>query len=698
MDKTILLFFILTNLSLFGQSPNIQHFSTSDFQGAAQTWAVSQDEDGLLFFANSDGILIYDGIDWELVSLPNKTLTENVYIDAPTQVVYVGGYGQFGYLERLANGEYQYRSLVDKIEADYRKFTRVAYIMSIPNGVAFISNKTLYLYTNGAFNCLPLAEEGRFFKKGNQILLRLFNNRYYELIANELVETTSEAIFGLERVVDVCPYQNEGEYLAISKGKVQLITEQGSSQAFPLMDGEKEYEGIFRLYKLANDRYLFDLLDRTALVTDQHGKLLWHFTAKNGLAGTVMNLFEDRDNHLWILTSNGISYAEIGSPFTKYDEHHGLGKATVLSLHRTEGLVYAGTSRGLYYRSAAQNFEPVLYTNKRVTTGELWNFKEIHGRHLVASGYGVYDLKNNEMDFLVGQRWVHALGELAQHKNAFLFGTYADGLFAAILKDGNWTKQKVKGFEEEIRFIEEDQEGNVWISHYNKGIFKLKLSASLDSVLNQTFYSIEEGLPSKENNRIFKLANGELVVTTINGFYQYDKAQDRFISHAALNASLPENFCIYNIHESNSGDLWLWAAELSPAKVELGAVLRKQGDGSYLLEKDIFYKIKKEIRGLGVDIDAPILSLENGGALFGYGKEIIKYDPVASKEKQAKVETLFKRINFGDSSYATQTKKMVNLPYERNDFEVEVALPFYEAASENLYRFKLKGYKKEWSP
>src|SRR6187401_1806790 len=52
-------------------TPRITHYTKKEFNSDSQFWAMCQDKDGVLYFANNDGAVIFDGEQWQTVKLPN---------------------------------------------------------------------------------------------------------------------------------------------------------------------------------------------------------------------------------------------------------------------------------------------------------------------------------------------------------------------------------------------------------------------------------------------------------------------------------------------------------------------------------------------------------------------------------------------------------------------------------------------------
>ena len=66
--KFSLLFFLLIIKQCYSQNtiglPDILNYSKQDYKAGAQNRQIRQDKKGILYFANSEGVLTFDGINW----------------------------------------------------------------------------------------------------------------------------------------------------------------------------------------------------------------------------------------------------------------------------------------------------------------------------------------------------------------------------------------------------------------------------------------------------------------------------------------------------------------------------------------------------------------------------------------------------------------------------------------------------------
>ena len=104
----LLLFFIFNvksqnkSLEILPNIPLLDHFTPNDYQGGIQNWAFDQNSEGVLYVANNDGLLEFDGRKWNKYDVPNSTRLRAVKVDSHDRI-FVGGQGQIGYFSKTKN-------------------------------------------------------------------------------------------------------------------------------------------------------------------------------------------------------------------------------------------------------------------------------------------------------------------------------------------------------------------------------------------------------------------------------------------------------------------------------------------------------------------------------------------------------------------------------------------------------------------
>jgi hypothetical protein len=71
--------------------PPIVKYAPFTYGAGNQNWMISQDENHYLFFANNEGLLEFNGSNWELYPSPNETILRSVKVIG--NKIYTGSYG-----------------------------------------------------------------------------------------------------------------------------------------------------------------------------------------------------------------------------------------------------------------------------------------------------------------------------------------------------------------------------------------------------------------------------------------------------------------------------------------------------------------------------------------------------------------------------------------------------------------------------
>jgi len=88
----------------------LQIFSPKTYNAHPQVWSAVQDSRGVMYFANPDGVLEFDGVTWRRIPIPGNAAVRSVTADSQGRIG-VGAQGEFGILEHDAQGLVRYRSL-----------------------------------------------------------------------------------------------------------------------------------------------------------------------------------------------------------------------------------------------------------------------------------------------------------------------------------------------------------------------------------------------------------------------------------------------------------------------------------------------------------------------------------------------------------------------------------------------------------
>ena len=79
-------------------TPFIKNYNKADYNAGQQNWKIHQGPDGRLYFANNEGILEFDGLNWTLHRLPKRIIARSLFVSEDGRI-YAGGFNEFGYFK-----------------------------------------------------------------------------------------------------------------------------------------------------------------------------------------------------------------------------------------------------------------------------------------------------------------------------------------------------------------------------------------------------------------------------------------------------------------------------------------------------------------------------------------------------------------------------------------------------------------------
>jgi len=287
-------------------------------------------------------------------------------------------------------------------------------------------------------------------------------------------------------------------------------------------------------------------------------------------------------------------------------------------------------------------------------------------------------------------------------KNCFLkFYIYSNhcssyqGLFILKKTGSKWAfSHFVKGnFNESSPMFEEDDDGTVWFSHWQKGLFRLYFNSSYDSVKHVTLYNETKGFPSNHNNTLFRI-NKQIVFSSERGFYMYNRRNDKMEPYERFNHLFNTLPAYMRLHEGKNGDIWFMSGRF------LG-VARKDKNNSYKMDSLTYRTLQSKViigfENLNfIDNDNLIMNTEDG---FSW----IKTQPQQPDGKHFKVILLSVVITNNDSDESPSRQIVDDLfangkiNHHQNSLRFEFIAPEYRNENMVEYSYMLENYDKSWS-
>lgn len=680
--------------------PFVRHFRTVEYKAGIQNWDIAQDKRGLIYIANNFGLLEFDGNQWQVFGVPNGTKVRSVAID-PLGKIYVGCQGDFGYFFPNERGQLDYTSLADSLESRYRNFDETWSVYIDKQRVYFCTFSRIYIYDVG--KGLSVIEPNQAidlsFLVNRQLYVNERNSGIGLLMGSSLTKLPGGDFFSGMSVSSILPLHNDE--LLVSTFQHGLFVWRGSTilpwnTALQKLLKEANVNSVVRL---RNGNFAVGTQNDGLLIINPDGVLLMHLTRGRGLENrTVLSLYEDDLNNLWVGQNNGIVYVELGSPFTFINEQAGL-PGTGYAAYLDGNDLYLGTNTGLYKK---ENTTLSSFQLIDGTRGQVYHVGR-YGNDLLAGHHtGAYRIDGDHAVSISSEPGSWVFVPQKSKPDRLIEGTYNGLLLLARGKDGHWKfDRKLKGFAESSRVMAEDLNGDVWITHGYKGVFRLRLDGTADSISGVSYYGADKGFPTQRLINVFRIRN-ELVFTSERGVFQYNPSTDSFERDDFFTRKLGGDVQLWSMQEDALGNIYFIGVN------HLG-VFQKTASGDYVLHSQDFSKIRKYLND---DLEN-ITILKNNEVLFGSKDGFIHYDPSRRRDKPVTFRTLIRSVithherdsilfygNYvnGDSIVDKQLDwYKPEIPYASNSMNFVYSATSFEGDADLQFQYYLENYEKSWS-
>ncbi|RPD41962.1 helix-turn-helix and ligand-binding sensor domain-containing protein [Chitinophaga barathri] len=723
-------------------APSVLHFSKQQYAGGGQTWDADMDPQGILYFANNEGLLTFNGHSWKMLPVPNHTRLRSVKAGENGRI-YAGAQDDFGYYLADADGVLRYTSLKPLIPAGEREFADIWNIVPYEGTVFFRSNNKIFAYREdrvrvyhapGEWRLLCRSGQGLYAQDARQGLLQFTGNGWKPIgpaVADKqllvtavldhpqdtlLLFTYKHGIFKLHGG-RLYPYLTPAAE-ALQKARIQCAMEWGNSQ---LLVGTAE-AGCY-------------ILNR------QTGAVIQQFGLQEGLQhNSIRKIFPDPGQNIWLALDNGIDMIRYNTAIKQIhpDKHQYLSTYAAKVFNRQ---LYIGTSDGLYVTPLAGNAGPGKSgnTNSKLSPGtggavhpdpsggplpsgnngqdgafnpagtDNYNdlsFQENRFRKVEQSGGQVWSLAMTGGQLLMGHHeGAFRIGEAAAEPllkgtGCWLFlpqaartliGCY-NGLRTMGQQDGRFDKaRQVNVLFESLRFLTAEQDSVIWASHPYRGVYRIVTDK--DTTLRFTLFTSRHGLPSDNNNFVFRI-RGRMVVATQAGIYEFDPVRQTFAPSPWLFpvlGAVPIQF----LTEDTGGNIWFVSNKM-PGVVDFH---RKQGDKPY---RTMYFP---ELKGMIVTGFENIYPYNDENIFVGGEKGMyhINYQKYRQPKKEPRV--MISQVNargekdsllFGGFLPAGKAS-FKTLPAAYAGFHFEYASPACGHGGNMEFSYRLEGFDPAWS-
>ena len=663
--------------------PPIQNFSPVAYNAQNQNWAISQSSNKLIYVANNEGLLEFNGASWTLYPSPNETIMRSV--TAIDDKIYTGCYMEFGYWQKNKQGILKYTSLSNNLNKELIQDEEFWKIIGLDNYVVFQSLNRIYIYNilDKSFNILDSIDRiVKIYKVEESIYFQKINKGIFKIEKGEGVIFLDHDVLKKEEVINIFSIDNELIFITRDHGIYTYKNERFSTWQNSLSI-QLENVSFYDAIKLSNENLILSTIGNGLICIDKYGKVLFKINQSNGLINnTALSIFEDIDNNVWLALDNGISYINIESPFNIYEDERGTLGSVYASAIFGENL-YLGTNQGLFFKPFNDKGEFKLIDRMQ---GQVWSLKVIDNELFCGHHSGTYIIVDDEAKKIADIQGTWNIDKLDENSNLLLQGNY-DGLYI-LERSNNWKlRNKIEGFNNSARHFEVLKD-LIFVNHEYNGVFKVKIDSSYTKAINIDIDSSLKGA----NSGISKYKN-EILYAYKKGIFKYNQKEEKFNRDSILSNIYTEDDYISGriIVDKKDDKFWMFTRSnltvVSPGKLaslpKIKTVPLTYEERSNVVEYENIINIGNDKYLIGSSL---------GYAVFDSKKVYINDFMVYLN----KIETGINK-DHGIANNLIDIEEKINFKNDENNLRISFYTPEYSKYLKPNYQFQLLGIYDEWS-
>ena len=682
MKKYFLIFFISFSVNSQLLSP-IQSFSPDQYNAANQNWDITQSDENDIFFANNDGLLKYNGSRWTTYLSPNGSIVRS--IKAVKNRVYAALYEDFGYWEKDISGNHTYVSLVNENELTVDNDEEFWNILYYDDWLIFQSLKRLIMYND-------VSREIKTFEPSKNIFNSfIVEKRIYYTLSSGLytIENGNEKLISNDtRLKNTTQYPHilnifkKDNSILIVTDKLEFyellpngnLIDLYSLSTNPLFSGIS----VFKTIRLKDGGFAIGTVGRGLMLIDKNGNLIKIIDKSQGIINnTILSLYEDSKNNLWLGLDNGISLINSESAFKIYNDSDGI-LGTVYASKFYKGILYVGTNQGLFYK------KPLDTKFKLVpnTSGQVWSLTIIDDSLFCGHNNGSFVIERGFASKIENTTGSWNFRKVSESSELILEGGYS-GINVLTKKDDKWVvRNKIKGFDISSRLLEISKNGKIIVSHGYKGIYKLSLSPDFYNLKNVI---MDSTVTIGGNASLAKFGN-EIYYNFSGGFYKYDELKDVFNRDIFLSNLSDKELINGIIINDNNNKLWLFSEnymhyvykDLMSNENKIKSIIFPEK-----LRKTVFENISR------IKNEEYIIGTNNGYILFDLEKYFLNSPSIQLERVEVS--------NRNELPFPVTINEGLQLDYRTNNINFYFNSSNFQKFETVEYQHLLDGYMEQWS-
>ncbi|HEA29368.1 MAG TPA: Two component regulator three Y domain-containing protein [Leeuwenhoekiella sp.] len=506
--------------------PPVTNYSVKTYNGASQNWGVSSDADGVIYVANNDGLLRYDGQRWQLYSLPNKTTIRSVFCLGKR--IYTGSYEEFGYWQKNAYGKLSYTSLTHLLKPGSFKNEEFWEIEAYGEGVAFRSFGQVYIYDNTSIKATkPSFLITSICNLKGELVVGAQNGRLYKLHNNRLEAFSVNATPAAVSITDLSFFNEELIIGTRTSGLFKMKDQEILSWENVAVNNFLVTNELNKIETYGKTNIAFGTIKGGVLTFNSQEQTTANYYRGNGLENNTVLALHESYGKLWVGLDNGLDEIKLQGGISYYQEKTGeLG--AVYDIAQLGDALYLGSNTGIHViRDGQRKF-------MAGSQGQLWSFSSLDDGRLIANhNRGLFEVREDTVEPVSTQTGSYSMTVFPSDENTFVNATY-NGL--RILKNVGGNLEVIHDIDSTLnvplnKVVFQDL-STLWASHPYKGFYKGKIDEGDKHIASYKEYETDSVFSAFKTS-VHRLKN-QVALYNSGRWYVYNSIEDTIIDFEAL--------------------------------------------------------------------------------------------------------------------------------------------------------------------
>ncbi len=667
--------------------PLIKNYPPKIIGGNAQVFSITQDNRGVIYLANKEGIIEYDGAEWRTLPAENGKEINSVYT-GPDGKIYGAGGQTWGRLEPNELGQLQYNSLTHLLQSkkDVGQIKKLLFI----EDKTYVQNESTIFILNGD----SLVDKIETDHEISNIFY--FRDRIYmieediglSIIKNNKIEPLENGYeFSTKNVVYMTRF-SEKDLIVTKNSGIYEINEYDEIIHLPHLDDFTIETG----FNIHNKFLSIGTLSDGIIVLDNDFNIVYEVGLEKGIVdASIKAQFIDKENNLWLATNKGVSRVEIITPIISFNKVLGI-KTTVQAITRFYDKIYIAALDGLYYfdvdgtlskvdeiKTQCYNLRVLPYKGDTllfISETSLLYALDKEGHLMEVSEGGPYDVKLNPLD-----------------SNELIVLHY-DGITNAKITNGvvssDYYFRNICKSDNDVFNMVFTEDGTMYIGTTpNDGVYKTHVNIFKDTTIGFEHIDENDGLQIGFTY-LFKHNSG-LYVGGDSGLFKYEQGYFSPSNQFGIDFAKDDR-SIHRINEDKEGNIWMilydqnnnWSYGFAS----------KQPDGSFEWNNSAFNRYAESVIHT-------IFHDDNGITWLGGVDGVLRFDATVQNVYDVEYKALIRSVRFGsDLLYggAGSPSEIPQLDYSSTQsISFKFTATSYFDEESLVYSYMLEGYDDSWS-